>query len=59
MSGTYKFSQGYIHILNDDELQRDVVHRHHDTMVAGHPGESKMLKLLTKNYWWQWMGQYV
>ena len=44
---------------NDEELRRDVVHRYHDTMTAGHPGESKTLELLERNYWWPRMGQYV
>ena len=40
-------------------MQRDVVHRHHNTMVVGHPGESKTLELLARNYWWPRMSQYV
>ena len=28
-------------------------------MTAGHPGESKTLELLARNYWWPRMGQYV
>ena len=53
------YYKGYVYVPSDEELRRDVVHRHHNTMVAGHPGESKILKLLARNYRWPRMGQSV
>jgi len=33
-------------------LCKEIVTRHHDSELAGHPGYTKTHKLITRNYWW-------
>jgi len=33
-------------------LCEEIVTRHHDSELAGHPGYTKMHELITRNYWW-------
>jgi len=33
------FYQGRNYVPNDLELQKHIVHKYHDTIAAGHPGE--------------------
>ena len=32
---------------------------HHDYLIAGHPGQWKIAKLVSHNFWWLRMGHYV
>jgi hypothetical protein len=45
----------YIPKSQDDNLQRRLIHIHHNLPSAGHPGRWKTYKLLTRNYWWPGM----
>jgi hypothetical protein len=51
--------RGKIHVLKDRELRRRIVEQHHDTHVAGHAGHFKTLKMVSRNYWWPQMSQYI
>ena len=51
--------KGYIYVPNDTQLRRDIVARYHDALTAGHPGENKTIELVSRNYWWPRMGQFV
>ena len=50
---------GKIFVLDDDNLQMEIVCLHHDTPLAGHPGQEKMLELLERSYFWPGMSTYV
>ena len=50
---------GKIYIPKDDQLRHDIVHLHHDSVTAGHPGRWKTLELVTHNYWWPGVSRYV
>ena len=50
---------GKIFVLDNDNLQMEIVHLHHDTPLAGHPGQEKMLELLERSYFWLGMSMYV
>jgi RNase H-like domain found in reverse transcriptase/Reverse transcriptase (RNA-dependent DNA polymerase)/Integrase zinc binding domain len=39
-------------VVEDNELRREVSSLYHDHCLAGHPGISKTLDLLTWDYWW-------
>jgi hypothetical protein len=41
-----------IYISNDEELQEEVIHLHHNTPLAGYPGEKRTQELIERNYWW-------
>lgn len=43
-------SQVYIPI--DRKLWEDIIRKHHDSVLAGHPGRYKTHELITCEYWW-------
>jgi Integrase zinc binding domain len=45
--------------VEDNELRREVSSLYHDHHLAGHPGISKTLDLLTHNYWWPTVKDFV
>ena len=50
---------GKIFVLDDDNLRMEIVRLHHDTPLAGHPGQEKTLELLERSYFWPGMSMYV
>lgn len=50
---------GMIYVPKDNQLRYDIVHAHHDTPVAGHPGRWKTQELVTRNYWWPGIAHYI
>lgn len=34
------------------EYRREVMRKHHESVDAGHPGQTKTIELITQNYWW-------
>jgi hypothetical protein len=37
----------------------EILQQIHDTPVGGHPGQAKTRELITRNYWWSGLSQYV
>ena len=48
-----------IYAPKDKKLRTEIMRIHHDTPAAGHPGQHKTLELVTRNYWWPSMLQFV
>ena len=48
-----------IFVPDDDNLQMEIVHLHHDIPLAGHPGQEKTLELLERSYFWPGLTTYV
>jgi Integrase zinc binding domain len=46
-------------VMEDNELRREVSSLYHDHCLAGHPGISKTLDLLTWDYWWPTVKDFV
>jgi Integrase zinc binding domain len=46
-------------VVEDNELRREVSSLYHDHRLAGHPGISKTLDLLTRDYWWPTVKDFV
>jgi len=44
--------RGKVYVPKDIKLRLEIIKLHHDTSVAGHPGQWKTLELVTRNYWW-------
>jgi len=44
--------EGRVYVLKDEKLRVEIIQLHHDTPVAGHRGQWKMVELVTRNYWW-------
>ena len=51
--------KGRIYVPQDSQLRHDIVHAHHDSPVAGHPGRWKTLDLVKRSYWWPGMSRYI
>ena len=44
--------RGKVYVLKNIKLRLEIIKLHHDTPIAGHPGQWKTLELVTRNYWW-------
>lgn len=43
---------GKIMVPDDENIKRDLVANFHDSPLAGHPGQNRMLELLSRRYYW-------
>jgi hypothetical protein len=50
---------GKVYVPEDRKLRRRIIEQHHDTHIAGHPGQFKTLELVAHNYWWPQMSRYI
>ena len=50
--------KGLVYVPNNEELKRKVVHQFHDNLM-GHPGQWKTLELITREYYWPGMTEFV
>jgi hypothetical protein len=46
------FVENKIWIPEDDDLRLTILNLHHDLPAAGHPGRTKTLELVKRNYYW-------
>ena len=44
--------EGRVYVPKDEKLRVEIIGLHHDTPIAGHGGQWKTVKLVTRNYWW-------
>jgi len=44
--------EGRVYVPKDEKLRMEIIWLHHDTPIAGHGGQWKMVELVTRNYWW-------
>jgi hypothetical protein len=54
---------GRIVVPDDEDIKRDLVANFHDSPMAGHPGQNRMLELVSRRYYWAgmkgWIGRFV
>src|SRR5271156_7239517 len=50
---------GKIYVPNSAELRHWIISLCHDTKIVGHCGRWKTLELVSRNYWWPQMSQYI
>jgi len=43
--------EGKVYVLRDKELRLEIIWLYHDTLIAGHRRQWKMVELVTRNYW--------
>jgi len=43
--------EGRVYVLKDEKLRLEIIQLHHNTPIAGHGGQWKMVELVTRNYW--------
>ncbi|MBW0559107.1 hypothetical protein O181_098822 [Austropuccinia psidii MF-1] len=46
-------------IPSNEELQLNILQKHHDSPLAGHPGQEKTLKLIKRDFHWAGMNQFI
>ena len=40
-----------VYVPKNEKLRVEIIQLHHDTLIAGHGGQWKMVELVTRNYW--------
>ena len=48
-----------LYVPESNILWMEIIQKHHDSPVAGHPGYEKTIELLQHNYWWPRMATLV
>ena len=43
---------GKVYVPRDMKLRTEIISLHHNSPVAGHPGQWKIQELISRNYWW-------
>ena len=51
--------EGRVYVPKDKKLRVEIIQLHHNTPIAGHGGQWKTVKLVTRNYWWPGMTKEV
>ncbi|MBW0567944.1 hypothetical protein O181_107659 [Austropuccinia psidii MF-1] len=46
-------------IPSNEEIQLNILQKHHDSPLAGHPGQEKTLKLIKREFYWAGMNQFI
>jgi len=41
-----------VYVLKDEKLRVEIIQLHYNMLIAGHGGQWKTVKLVTRNYWW-------
>jgi len=41
-----------VYVLKDEKLRIEIIQLHHDMPTVGHEKQWKIVKLVTRNYWW-------
>src|SRR5882672_9563944 len=52
------FHKGLIYVPKNDDLKRQITQQFHDNLM-GHPGEWKTIELITREYWWPGITEFV
>lgn len=50
---------GKVYVPRDEAIRRDIVWGHHDSLLGGHPSHWKTYELVSHNYWWPGMSNFV
>ena len=50
--------KGLVYVPKNDNLKRQVIQQFHDNLM-GHPGEWKTLELITREYWWPGITEFI
>ena len=48
-----------IYVPKDKKLRVEIIQLYYDTLITEHKGQWKMVKLVTRNYWWLGMTKEV
>ena len=48
-----------VYIPNNEKLKLKLLNDYHDSVTAGHPGQAKTYELITRNFFWPHMHNYI
>jgi hypothetical protein len=51
--------RGHIYVPKDNDLRKDIVRLYHDNIAMGHPGRWKTYELISREFWWPGLSQFV
>ncbi|QRW20576.1 Transposon Tf2-12 polyprotein [Rhizoctonia solani] len=51
--------QGKIFVPRDDTIRNLILESRHDALVAGHPGQTRTLELISRSYYWPLLKKFV
>ena len=51
--------QGHVYVSKDDNLRRYLIKQYHDHPAIGHLGQWKTYKLISQEFWWPGMSQFI
>ena len=51
--------RGHIYVPKDNDLRRDIVQSYHNHIATGHPGRWKTYELVSREFWWPGLSQFV
>jgi Integrase zinc binding domain/Chromo (CHRromatin Organisation MOdifier) domain/Integrase core domain len=51
--------EGLVYIPENDNLKLQILQQYHDSPTAGHLGQAKTLELVSRDYYWSRMRQYI
>ncbi|KAG0158414.1 hypothetical protein PDIDSM_5928 [Penicillium digitatum] len=57
--GNYLYYRNRLYVPDNDELKAEIMRLCHDKPTVGHPGRSKTYELLSREYYWPRVYQYV
>ncbi|MBW0470326.1 hypothetical protein O181_010041 [Austropuccinia psidii MF-1] len=46
-------------VPSNEEIQLNILQKHHDSLLAGHPCQEKTLKLIRRDFYWASMNQFI
>ncbi|MBW0503442.1 hypothetical protein O181_043157 [Austropuccinia psidii MF-1] len=46
-------------IPRNEQIQLNILQKHHDSLLAGHPGQEKTLKLIKRYFYWAGMNKFI
>ena len=50
---------GYLIVVENNNLRREIAKQYHDAPTAGHPGVTSTLFSISQDYWWPKMKEFV
>ncbi|MBW0571411.1 hypothetical protein O181_111126 [Austropuccinia psidii MF-1] len=58
-SSQHLLFKDWVVVPNDPTIQLRILQKHHDSPLAGHPGQEKTLKLVKQDFHWSGMTQFI
>src|SRR5882724_4202985 len=57
--GDFLRYKGLLYVPDNQDVRLDILHSHHDHRLAGHPGITKTIKNICRQFYWPWMVAFI